>query len=174
LNTLTPVHRLDRETAGLVLFTIREELRDTYHRLFSERLIEREYHAIATLRSSTEPKQWRPETRMEAGEPWYRRRIVEGSQSEANAITHIECVEAQKKVGFFRLRPETGKKHQLRVHMATLGFPIVGDLLYPEVRERQEGDPPLQLLARRLSFKDPQSGESRSFISSQKLLWPME
>jgi len=153
---------------------IREKLRDTYHRLFSERLIEREYLAVATLHRSTDEKQWRLETRMEAGEPWYRRRIVEGSHGEANAITQIECVETRKAVGLFRLRPETGKKHQLRVHMATLGFPIVGDLLYPEIRERQEGDPPLQLLARRLSFKDPLSRESRSFISSQKLLWTME
>jgi tRNA pseudouridine32 synthase/23S rRNA pseudouridine746 synthase len=174
LANLAPVHRLDRDTAGLVLFVLREQLRDTYHRLFSERLIEREYLAFSTLLRGTDEKQWRLETRLEAGEPWYRRRVVEDSQSEANAITHIECVEARKEVGLFRLRPETGKKHQLRVHMSTLGFPIVGDLLYPEIRERKEGDPPLQLLARRLSFKDPLSGESRSFISSQKLLWPVE
>jgi tRNA pseudouridine32 synthase/23S rRNA pseudouridine746 synthase len=174
LAELTPIHRLDRETAGLVLFTIRAELRDAYHRLFSERLIEREYLAIANLSKSADRNEWRLETRMEAGEPWFRRRITECSPGEPNAITHIECLESKKGLGLFRLRPETGKKHQLRVHMASIGFPIVGDLLYPEIRERHESDPPLQLLARSLSYNDPLSGEPRSFTSTQKLLWPVE
>ena len=174
LAALTPIHRLDRETAGLVLFTILSESRDSYHRLFSERLIEREYLAVATIGKSTQQKEWHVETRMEAGEPWFRRRIADDSSDEPNAVTHIECLESQHDLGLFRLRPETGKKHQLRVHMAALGFPILGDTLYPEIRESQQGAPPLQLLARSLSFKDPLSGEPRRFTSTQKLLWPAE
>jgi tRNA pseudouridine32 synthase/23S rRNA pseudouridine746 synthase len=174
LAALTPIHRLDRETAGLVLFSILSESRDSYHRLFSERLIEREYLAVATVGNITQQKEWHLETRMGAGEPWFRRRIVEDSEGEPNAITHIECVELRNRLGLFRLRPETGKKHQLRVHMASIGFPIVGDTLYPEIREQQEGDPPLQLLARSLSYSDPLSGEPRRFTSTQKLLWPVE
>ena len=169
LVNLAPMHRLDRDTAGIVLFAIREETRGRYHQLFMDRTIEREYLAIAHLGASTEPKLWHVRNRMEDGEPWFRQRIAKDSVHEPNAITRIEYIETRNGLGLFRLRPETGKKHQLRVHMASLGFPIVGDLLYPEIRERQDNDPPLQLLAHRLSFVDPLSGESRSFTSRRTM-----
>jgi len=111
---------------------------------------------------------------MEEGEPWYRRRIAESDVGEPNAITRIQLLESQNGYGLFRLVPETGKKHQLRVHMVSIGCPIVGDLLYPHIRESNEHDPPLQLLAHRLSFIDPLSGRARSFVSTQQLLWPVE
>jgi len=111
---------------------------------------------------------------MEAGEPWYRRRVAKDDAVGANAITRIELLESRDGFGLFRLLPETGKKHQLRVHMASIDCPIVGDLLYPEIRESRVGDSPLQLLAHRLSFIDPRSGEPRSFVSAQRLLWPMK
>jgi tRNA pseudouridine32 synthase/23S rRNA pseudouridine746 synthase len=86
-----------------------------------------------------------------------------------NAVTRIDLVERGSKCGSFRVRPVTGKQHQIRVHMAGLGFPIVGDPLYPEERPRPVADGPMQLLARRLAFVDPVSGEPREFESSRRL-----
>jgi tRNA pseudouridine32 synthase/23S rRNA pseudouridine746 synthase len=166
---LAPMHRLDSETAGLVLLTIRPETRRAYHRLFAEGIVEREYVAIAHAAAKPERNSWRIENRIERGQPWYRQRIVEGAP---NAITQIELDEARAEAARFRLYPGTGKKHQLRVHMASIGFPIVGDPYYPAIRERCGADPPLQLLARRLSFTDPLTGAPRTFESTRKLLFP--
>jgi len=178
LAQLAPVHRLDRETAGVVLFTVHESKRGQYHQLFSNRNVEREYLAVAGLNKSTDTKEWRIQNKLEEGEPWYRRRIAEGSEdgssAGSNAITRIVLLESRDGLGLFQLLPETGKKHQLRVHMMSIGCPIVGDRLYPDIRTEEEAGPPLQLLAHRLSFVDPLSGEPRSFTSNQKLLWPAE
>jgi tRNA pseudouridine32 synthase / 23S rRNA pseudouridine746 synthase len=174
LTTLAPIHRLDRETAGVVLFTIHTQARGRYHRLFSTRTVEREYLALANLDAVPDRKEWLLQNRLEADEPWYRRRIAANGGAMPNAITRIDLLETRKGLGLFRLRPETGKKHQLRVHMASIGFPIIGDLLYPEIREKTERDSPLQLLAHRLTFIDPLSGEHRTFASARKLLWPVE
>jgi len=162
LPDLAPMHRLDRETAGLVLFAIQQAARADYHRLFAEGKVEREYLALAHTTSPVETTHWHIENRMERGEPWFRQRIVEGP---ANAITEIELIELRQGFGRFRLFPRTGRKHQLRVHMASIGCPIVGDPFYPIIREKREGDPPLQLIARRLAFIDPLTGAARSFIS---------
>lgn len=174
LSGLAPAHRLDRETAGIVLFTIHAQARGPYHRLFSSRKIVREYLAVAKFGDIGIQKEWVVRNRMEAGEPWYRRRIEKDTGAEPNAITRIELKESRNGLGLFRLLPETGKKHQLRVHMASIGCPIAGDLLYPDIRNASEPGPPLQLLAHRLSFVDPLSGEPRSFVSGQRLLWPVE
>jgi len=130
--------------------------------LFAEGQVEREYLALAHTTSPVERTHWRIENRMESGEPWFRQRIVEGP---ANAITEIELIELRQGFGRFRLFPKTGRKHQLRVHMASIGCPIVGDPFYPIIREKREGDPPLQLIACRLAFIDPMTGAARSFIS---------
>ena len=173
VESLTPVHRLDRDTAGVVLFALQPETRTLYHGLFSDAAVEREYLAVAHLRNLTNEERWVVKNRMEEGQPWFRQCIAEGAAGDINAVTNIERLESQNDLGLFRLRPVTGKKHQLRVHMASLGFPIVGDRLYPGLREPQAGDPPLQLLAQRLSFVDPLSGEPRQFTSARKLLWPL-
>ena len=167
LSTLAAMHRLDRETAGLLLLTSNTAVRAAYHRLFSERTIEREYIAVAHIVNATTQRHWRVENRMEPGEPWFRQQIVDGP---ANAITEIELLEFREGLALFRLLPKTGRKHQLRVHMASIGFPIVGDPFYPDIKERQNEDPPLQLLASRLAFIDPLSGEPRSFASTRELL----
>jgi len=163
LPDLTPMHRLDYETAGIVLFAVDRESRDRYHRLFAKKLVEREYRAVARLEEPVSQRIWHVANRMERGEPWFRQRIsLEGG--EVNAVTHIELQGCRNNLGVFVLRPETGKKHQLRVHMASIGFPIIGDRLYPEIRNSQI-EVPLQLLAYRLAFVDPFSGERRSFES---------
>jgi len=162
LDTLAPMHRLDRETAGLLLLTTNPRVRGQYHRLFAEGLIEKEYRALAFINVAPRRIRWRVENRIERGHPWFRQRVVEG---DPNTLTEIELLEERDGTGLFRLFPRTGKKHQLRVHMASIGYPIVGDPFYPEITEKREGDPPLQLLANRLAFTDPISGESCSFTS---------
>jgi len=167
LSDLAPIHRLDRETAGLVLFSVNAETRARYHELFAKKTVEREYLAIARLPGEPGRKHWLVENKIDAGTPWFVQQIVEGLP---NAKTVIELLEAYGDTGLFRLTAKTGKKHQLRVHMLSIGAPIVGDPFYPQVREKLEGEPPLQLLATRLGFVDPVSGEARSFVSARKLL----
>ncbi|QII28776.1 pseudouridine synthase [Stenotrophomonas maltophilia] len=167
---LVPLHRLDRLTAGLVLFSTQPETRDAYQRLFRERRIEKTYEALAPalpdLRFPLERH-----SRLQPGEPFFRMAEVPG---EPNARTRIELIEAQDRVWRYRLVPESGRKHQLRVHMAALGAPILGDGFYPQLQDRpqDEGEPPLQLLAQALAFDDPLTGQRRSFRSARTLCVP--
>lgn len=164
---LVPLHRLDRLTAGLVLFSTQPETRDAYQRLFRERRIEKTYEALAPalpdLRFPLERH-----SRLQPGEPFFRMAEVPG---EPNARTRIELIEAQDRVWRYRLVPESGRKHQLRIHMAALGAPILGDGFYPQLQDRPqgEGEPPLQLLAQALAFDDPLTGQRRSFRSARTL-----
>jgi tRNA pseudouridine32 synthase/23S rRNA pseudouridine746 synthase len=167
LPELDPVHRLDRETAGVLLFTVQAGVRAQYHRLFAEGEVEREYLAVAHVDAAPDRMRWHIENRLVPGEPWYRQRIVEG---RPNAITEIELTDLASAHGRFRLFPKTGKKHQLRVHMASIGCPIVGDPFYPAITEKRDVDPPMQLLARRLAFVDPRNGAPRNFFSQRTLL----
>lgn len=167
---LVPLHRLDRLTAGLVLFSTQPDSRDAYQRLFRERRIEKTYEALApALPGVAFPLQ--RHSRLVPGEPFFRMAEVPG---EPNAHSRIELIEAEGALWRYRLRPETGRKHQLRVHMAMLGAPIEGDDLYPQLRPRPEGvaEAALQLLAQGLAFDDPFSGERRRFSSQRRLRLP--
>ncbi|KAA8998642.1 pseudouridine synthase [Stenotrophomonas cyclobalanopsidis] len=167
---LVPLHRLDRLTAGLVLFSQRADSRDAYQRLFRERRIDKTYEALApALPGLAFPLQRL--SRLVAGEPFFRMAEVPG---EANARTRVEVIAADGAVWHYRLQPETGRKHQLRVHMAALGAPILGDDLYPQLQPAADPlqAPPLQLLARALAFQDPLSGERRAFSSERALQLP--
>ncbi|MGE6333977.1 pseudouridine synthase [Stenotrophomonas sp. NPDC077659] len=167
---LVPLHRLDRLTAGLVLFSQRPDSRDAYQRLFRERRIAKTYEALAPALPGLQFPVQR-DSRIVSGEPFFRMAEVDG---EPNARTRVEVIAADGMVWHYRLRPETGRKHQLRVHMAALGAPILGDDLYPRLSPADDGwhAPPLQLLARALAFKDPLSGEGRVFSSERSLPWP--
>ena len=167
---LTPVHRLDRETAGLLLFAADPATRPLYHRLFAEGAIEKEYMAVGRLERELDEGEWRMENRLVPGEPWFRMMIAPG---EPNAVTRIILEEARDRHGLFKLFPATGKKHQLRIHLNALGAPIVNDSLYPTVWPQAPYDysRPLQLLARRIAFRDPVSGEPMEFISERELIW---
>ncbi|MEN5263925.1 pseudouridine synthase [Stenotrophomonas sp. TWI587] len=162
---LVPLHRLDRLTAGLVLFSTRPDTRDAYQRLFRERRIEKVYEALAPpLPQRAFPLE--RHTRLVPGEPFFRMAEVPG---EPNARTRIEVIEAAGPVWRYRLHPVSGRKHQLRVHMAGLGAPILGDDLYPELLVDAPADAPLQLLAKGLAFDDPLSGQRRTFTSGLSL-----
>ena len=167
LPDLAPMHRLDMDTAGLVLFTIKSSTRGHYHQLFAEARIEREYEAIAHVDNRQDRTHWRIENRIESDEPWFLQRIVDGP---VNAVTEIEWIGSESGMAQFRLFPKTGKRHQLRLHMASIGCPIVGDPFYPTIRKKEGGEPPLQLLAKRLAFIDPLSGVPRNFMSTRNLI----
>lgn len=164
---LAPLHRIDRDTAGLVLFSADPATRGAYQVLFRERRIHKEYRALAPpLRGMTFPLVRR--SRIEAGEPFFRMREVEG---EANSETHVDVVERADDVWTYALSPITGRKHQLRVHMAALGAPILDDRLYPDLAAEGADDHahPLKLLARSLAFDDPLTGQRRHFTSELSL-----
>ncbi len=167
LEHLTPIHRLDRETAGVILFSSNLASRGDYQSLFHQREISKVYEALAaTLPGRPFPFTYR--SRLVAGEPFFRMQEVCG---ESNAETHIEVLKHRGDAVLYQLRPVTGKKHQLRVHLAALGIPIVNDRFYPELLPEKIDDflQPLQLLARSICFKDPYTGQRRYFASRRVL-----
>jgi tRNA pseudouridine32 synthase / 23S rRNA pseudouridine746 synthase len=175
IETLSPAHRIDRETAGLVLFCVRPEARNLYQQLFRQRTVEKCYEAIAPLRSDL-AFPLTCSNRLEEGTAFMQMREVPG---EPNAETKIELMETRDGLARLRLYPVTGQKHQLRVHMAALGMPILNDRIYPVLlpEEKTPEDmarqyrAPLQLLAKSLAFTDPVSGKAFSFQSSFTLQW---
>lgn len=163
---LVPLHRLDRETAGLVLFSTNPTSRAAYAELFRERRIEKHYEALAPALPELAWPQLR-RSRILRGEPFFRMAEAEG---ETNAETRIDVLDRSGPVWRYALRPLTGRKHQLRLHMAALGAPICGDRWYPQLRDPDAGDEgPLQLLAAALAFTDPVDGRPRRFESSLSL-----
>ncbi len=167
LSELSPVHRIDRDTAGLVLFSVQRATRGTYQALFRDRRVHKVYEAVAPWRADL-PLPCIHESRLEESGHFFRMHEVPGTP---NARTHIDVLEVASPWARYRLQPITGKRHQLRVHMAALGLPLRGDAFYPEVNDPPEGDysNPLQLLARTLAFTDPLSGEALRFDSRLKL-----
>ena len=168
---LVPIHRIDRLTAGLVLFSVNPGSRGQYQALFRQRAVEKRYEAIAPALAQLQfPYLHR--SRMVDGEPFFRMQEVVG---EANSETRIEVLERRGELWRYQLSPVTGRKHQLRVHLAGLGAPIVGDDFYPQLLEsRNQPDDyskPLKLLARGLCFVDPLSGQVREFESQLQLQW---
>ncbi len=164
---LVPLHRIDRETAGIVLFSTRPESRGAYHALFARREVRKIYHAVAGTRPwATLPLVHR--SRLVEGDPFFVMKEVDGAP---NTETQIEMIEDRGDAALYRLTPVTGRKHQLRVHMASLGIPILNDALYPRLEEREEGDfsRPLQLLAKSIAFIDPLTGAPRRFESPRTL-----
>ena len=172
LPELTPIHRLDRETAGLVLFCIHPPSRGAYQQLFEQRTVQKVYEAIAPFRNDLElplVHRSRLAEGSKDGERFFTMREVEG---EPNSETRVELIEQRGDLAKYRLAPHTGRKHQLRAHMLALGIPIQNDPWYPFVAaDKEDFSLPLQLLAREVEFVDPVSGELRKFSSSRQLAW---
>lgn len=173
IDTLSPIHRIDRETAGVVVFSVRPQDRGAYQALFRERTVDKVYEAVAPFDPALALPRRHRSRMAEDPAAFYRMTETEG---EPNSETAIALLERRGAWARYRLEPVTGKRHQLRVHMAALGLPLAGDQFYPRVR-RGPGEPedfadPLRLLARSIAFTDPVTGEARRFDSGLDLDWP--
>jgi len=170
LPELAAAHRLDRLTAGVLVLTTHREHRAAYAGIFQARAVEKTYEALARFDPTLEFP------RVVAGRIEKRRGSLQAEvvAGEPNAETQIELVEARGGYARYRLTPSTGKTHQLRVQLAALGLPILGDSLYPTVLDVADDDfsTPLQLVARRLRFIDPIDGTPRDYASKIALDWP--
>ncbi len=170
LEDISPIHRLDRETAGIVLFSCKREARGAYQNLFQNRQVQKVYQAIAPIADYSFPVTHK--SHMVKGEPFF---IMKEEAGTANSETEINLLEKQANLGLYQLKPLTGKQHQLRVHMMSLGIPILNDPFYPDLLPDKGNDysTPLQLLAQSLTFIDPITGEERSFQSERALTFPV-
>lgn len=166
---LVPLHRIDRLTAGLVLFSSNPKSRSRYQGLFLQRQISKRYEAIAPALPAVDFPHVRS-TRLAASEPFFLMQEVAGTP---NSETRIEVCERNGEYWRYALYPITGKKHQLRLHMAALGAGICNDPFYPQLTEQAVDDyaRPLKLLAQSLTFADPLSGAERHFESQLGLSW---
>lgn len=171
LQHLSPIHRIDRDTAGLVIFCIQPNERAHYQNLFRDRAVTKVYEVIAPYSEELSAKlPMMYQSRLEESEHFLQMREVAG---EPNADTYIELIEVVKPWAKYRLTPGSGKKHQLRCHLNALGIAIKFDQIYPVLTPYQEYDldfsKPLQLLAKEITFVDPVTGENRSFVSRREI-----
>ena len=163
----------------MLLLTTAPEHRSGYHRLFERREVEKTYLAVAPVRPGLRlPRTVRSRITKTPG-----RLQAQETDGPVNAETEVELLAVHGDVGLYLLRPRTGRTHQLRLHLSSLGIPVVGDPLYPTVRPGAACEPgtpdgvPLQLLARALELTDPMTGQPHCFVSRRGLagwsgLWP--
>jgi tRNA pseudouridine32 synthase / 23S rRNA pseudouridine746 synthase len=170
IEALTPLHRIDRETAGIALFSVNRTSTGLYGNLFRDGLVEKRYQALSACPPDQARASWEVANRIVQGEPRFRMKTVDGEINARSAIDLVEIIEGKAR---FTLRPRTGKTHQLRLHMSGLGFGILHDRYYPDLQPESEDnfDTPLQLLAQMVRFKDPLTGRTREYVSERKLLW---
>jgi tRNA pseudouridine32 synthase/23S rRNA pseudouridine746 synthase len=170
IDHLAPLHRIDRETAGIVLFSVQPATRAVYSALFSDRAISKHYEAIVRWQGErTLPAVHR--SRLAGDDHFMCMREVDG---EPNAETRFTLLAARGEWAHLGLSPVTGRRHQLRVHCAALGIPILNDAIYPVLRPEGDDDflRPLQLLAKEIAFRDPVDGSERRFTSPRSLSLP--
>ena len=171
IQPLSPIHRIDRDTAGLVLFSVKPDERALYQNLFRDRAVKKVYEAIAPYSEALMQRlPMTYQSRIEESEHFLQMEEVQG---EPNTDTFIELLEIHQPWAKYRLTPGSGKKHQLRCHLNALHIPIQNDQIYPVLTPYQEYDldfsKRLQLLAKEIHFIDPLTNEARSFLSKQAL-----
>ena len=167
LETLSPIHRLDRETAGVMMLSVNPATRSLWQSLFRKKLVNKYYEALAAFRSDLSFPLER-QSRVERDDAFFRMKEIHG---EPNTHTLIDLVQQRGNSALYGLTPVTGKMHQLRVHMNALGIPILNDAFYPLAQPAGTDDfsKPLKLLAKRIAFTDPITNERRLFESTQSL-----
>lgn len=172
LPDLAPMHRLDRETAGLVLFSVQPATRPAYAALFRQRLVDKRYLAIAPWHEGVPPCGQRASRLLRDPRHFFRMMETDGPANSLTRMT-VSRVLPGSRQALYLLEPVTGRQHQLRVHMAAMGLPIEGDQFYPTIlrgpHEPEDYLHPLQLLAQSLAFRDPLTGQMHAFHSSRRL-----
>lgn len=171
IKNLQALHRLDRVTAGLVMFSVNPNSRHLYHHLFEARKIHKTYQAVAHTDShNLVGQQWIIKNCIVKGEPTFRMRLTDG---EANSHSVIKCIQQANQKALFELNPITGKTHQLRLHMQAIGWPILNDKYYPVLQPFSEDNylEPLQLLAKKIEFIDPVTQQERDFSYEGDLIF---
>ncbi len=169
---LQALHRIDRATTGLVMFSVNPKTCHLYHQLFASRQIHKIYQAISTIdvdgNKPLNGQQWQIINRLERAEPRFLMRVGDGAP---NSHSRIRCIKRVEDKALFELEPVTGKTHQLRVHMQTLGWPILHDQYYPTLQPKAPDNftQPLQLLAQQLRFIDPVTQQPREFHCRRSL-----
>lgn len=167
VDDISPIHRLDKDTAGVMLLSLNPNTRAHYQRLFEQKQVQKTYEAIAPTRTDLSYP-YQVASRLVRGEQFFLTQTVDGAP---NSLTTIELIgtlpEYEHQFSRYRLTPLTGKKHQLRVHMASLGMPLMNDSFYPVVQPQGAMDftKPLKLLAKSITFIDPLTNETRQFVS---------
>lgn len=164
---ITPLHRLDKDTAGVLLLSHNVQSRAAYQKLFENKLISKTYHALANTRSDlVYPLEIK--SRLVRGADFF---LTQEEDGEPNSHTILNLLENRGETSLYELQAITGKKHQLRVHMMKMGMPILNDALYPTAQPAgtEDYNKPLKLLAKKIAFPDPMTGETRVFISQQNL-----
>lgn len=170
---ISPIHRLDRETAGIVMFSCNVDVRGAFQSLFQKRQVDKTYEAIATYSDDLELPLTH-KSRIVKSDPFFLMKEDKTAlESDFNSETHISIEAIKGDLAKYKLKPITGKQHQLRVHMMSIGHPILNDPFYPELLpcKGEDYSSPLQLLAKSISFKDPISGEIREFESERQLIF---
>lgn len=164
IDSLQALHRLDRVTAGLVMFSVNPDTRALYHELFENQMVHKTYQAVANINNNEDVKgkEWHVKNRIETSAPRFTMCIIKGI---ANSHSIVKCIQQTTQQALFELTPITGKTHQLRVHMQTLGWPILNDKYYPQLQPLSADNysAPLQLLAKELKFIDPITQQLRHF-----------
>ncbi len=168
---ISPIHRLDRETAGIVMFTCNPEIRGAYQSLFQKRQVDKTYQAIANYSDDLELPLTH-KSRIVKSEPFFIMKEEQAtSDKPLNSETAISIDEVEGDMARYILKPVSGKQHQLRVHMMSIGLPILNDPFYPKLLpcKGEDYSSPLQLLAKSIRFKDPLDNQIHSFTSERQL-----
>ncbi len=154
-----PVHRLDRETSGAMVFALTEEARDHLKKQFEKHSIVRQYFAIVEGRMTEKKGTWKSRLSEDKN---YKVYTTKDPKKGKMAITHYSVVKSTNKTSYLQLNLETGKKNQIRVHCNDSGHPVVGDKKYgPSHMPARR----LLLHAQYLEFTHPISGKTMSFTS---------
>ena len=170
---ISPIHRLDRETAGIVMFTCNSDVRGAYQSLFQKRQVDKTYEAIAAV-SDTLKFPLTHKSRIVKSDPFFIMKEEDVTEEKPpNSETTVSIETIKDDLARYTLKPITGRQHQLRVHMMSLGIPILNDPFYPELLpcKGEDYSSPLQLLAKSIVFIDPISGEQQSFESERSLIF---
>ncbi|MBV7296105.1 hypothetical protein KRX51_09300 [Corynebacterium sp. TAE3-ERU12] len=174
---LVPAHRLDRLTSGVLVFVRRPEARRTYQQLFTTPgAVLKIYEALAPTPPTPICDGTEIATRQDKVRGVLQAFTVPGQPNARTVIESVRPLAEDPQVAVWRLRPLTGRTHQLRLHLCELGCPIIGDPLYPTVSAVADEDPtqPMHLVCREMRLTHPDSGDSVHVRASRQLHVPTQ